>query len=111
MSIAYPNPGNPISRSSVEETFSGKNIIKFGGTGLLRCHSEKLGLWELLEGGLTYKVRGHCEFCISEILISLIYGLVLGFHRPSHMMEYHIFKLKEMAITRSEEKALLHLAL
>lgn len=90
MSIAYPNLGNQISCSSVEETFSGKNITKFGEAGLLRRHFEKLGLWELLEGDLNYKVRGHREFCISEMLISLIYGIVLGLHRPSQMMEIGI---------------------
>jgi hypothetical protein len=87
VSIAYPNPRNQISRSNVEETFSGKNITKFGGAGLLRRHFEKLGLWELLESSLTYRVRGYREFRISEIVTSLIYGLILGFHRPSQMKE------------------------
>jgi len=87
MSITYPNQRNQISRSNVKETFSGKNITKFGGTGLLRRHFEKLGLWELLEGSLTYRVRGHREFRISEMVTSLIYGLTLGFHRPSQMRE------------------------
>jgi hypothetical protein len=87
VSIAYPNQKNQISRSSVKETFSGKNITKFGGAGLLRRHFEKIGLWERLEGALPYKIRSHREFCISEMVTSLIYGLTLGFHRPSHMRE------------------------
>lgn len=87
MSIAYPNPRNQISRRSVEETFSGKNITKFGGAGLLRRHFEKLGLWEHIEQGLSYKVRSSREFRISEMVTSLIYGLTLGLHRPSQMME------------------------
>ena len=93
MSISYSSTGNQISRSNIEETFSGKNITKFGVSGLLRRHFEKLGLWERLEGALTYKVRGRREFCISEMLISLIYGLLLGLHRPSHMMELVLDKV------------------
>lgn len=87
MSISYSSTGNQISRSNIEETFSGKNITKFGGAGVLRRHFEKLSLWERLERALTYKVRSHREFHISEMVTSLIYGLTLGLHRPSQMME------------------------
>jgi hypothetical protein len=87
VSISYPNPGDQIYRSKIEEEFTGKNITKFGGAGLLRRHFEKLGLWERFEEALDYRVRSDREFDISEMLISLLYGLLLGFHRPFQMME------------------------
>ena len=71
----------------VKEEFTGENLTKFGGVGLLRRLFDALGLWSTIETELTYETRNNREFSISEIIVALIYGLLLGKLRPSWMAE------------------------
>jgi hypothetical protein len=50
--------------NNAEERLNGKNIIKFGGTGILKLYFERLDLLEYFEKATRYK------FAVIESLLS-----------------------------------------
>ena len=69
-----------------QEQFTGKNLTKFGGVGLLRRFFEKRKLRKQLE---TVSVRGqrNPDYSPAGMCMGMLYALMLGTFRPSHMME------------------------
>jgi hypothetical protein len=68
------------------EQFTGKNLTRFGGTGLIRRFFEKHKLGKHLE---TVSVRGRrdSDYSPAQMCTGMLYALMLGIFRPSHMME------------------------
>jgi hypothetical protein len=71
----------------VKEEFTGENLTKFGGVGLLRRLFDSINLWTMIESKISYTKRNNREFSSSEILVPFIYGIILGRSRPTWMKE------------------------
>lgn len=71
------------------EEFTGKNLTRFGGTGLIRRFLGKLKLGQdLRETGIS---KGREEdYSPCEVCYSLIYALMMGIFRPINMMELRL---------------------
>lgn len=68
------------------ESFTGKNITRFGGAGLVRRFFDKLGIPDAMAVLGTSK-RRKSDYSPAEMCLSMLYGLMMGVFRPSHMME------------------------
>lgn len=68
----------------IKEKFTGKNLTIFGGVGLIKRWLEKIKLVSLLQMIDIRKERNK-EYCVIDMLLSIIYGMMLGLFRPYHM--------------------------
>jgi len=73
-------------RQNQLESFTGKNITRFGGAGLVRRLFDKLGLFNSMAVIGTEKRRKD-DYSPAQMCLSMLYGLMMGVFRPSHMME------------------------
>ena len=69
----------------VQETFTGKGITSFGGTGLIRRFFKRHRVEEQLEEGLVIEGRRESRYRPSELMVSVLYGIFLGYPRPGQM--------------------------
>ncbi|MGD0398373.1 MAG: hypothetical protein ABSC04_05615 [Syntrophobacteraceae bacterium] len=69
-----------------QEQFSAKNLTGFGGVGLLRWFFEKRKLRKQLET-VSVRDRRNSEYGPAQMCMGMLYALMLGRFRPSHMME------------------------
>jgi hypothetical protein len=74
------------------EEFTGKNLTRYGGAGLVRRFLDDLRLGELIRVVGVSKRREE-DFSASEICLSMLYGLMMGIFRPSHMVELRVDKV------------------
>jgi len=68
------------------ESFTGKNLTRFGGAGLIRRFCEKIGLRKRL-ASIEVEGRRESTYSPGAMCEMILYGLLLGIFRPSHMME------------------------
>jgi len=69
-----------------KEEFTGKNITRFGGAGLIRRFLGRLKLDQHLEIVGVSKRRKE-DYSACEVCYSILMGLMMGIFRPIHMME------------------------
>jgi hypothetical protein len=69
----------------VQEEFNGKGITSFGGTGLIRRFFKRHQVESELEGGLVIEGRRESRYSPAQLLISVLYGIFLGYSRPGQM--------------------------
>ncbi len=69
-----------------KEEFTGKNLTRFGGAGLMRRFLGKLKLDQHLRAVGTSKRREE-DYSPSEVCYGILYALMMGIFRPIHMME------------------------
>ncbi len=69
----------------VKEEFSGKNLTRFGGTGLIRRFFNRRHLKEDIEKGIKIEGRRECKYSGGSMIVSMLYGIFLGYQRPSQM--------------------------
>ncbi|MBI4822987.1 MAG: IS1380 family transposase [Nitrospirae bacterium] len=70
----------------VKEEFTGKNLTRFGGTGLIRRYLKRIGISSYLEK-IEVKKKRDRGYSPPEVFLSILYGILLGLSRPYHMME------------------------
>jgi len=75
-----------------KEEFTGKNLTRFGGTGLTHRFLSKLKLDQHLKAIGTSKRRKE-DYSPFEISYSILYALMMGIFRPIHMMELKVDKV------------------
>ena len=68
---------------TVTEEFTGKNLTRFGGAGLIRKFFKRHHIHEKIEQGVQIKGRRDCKYSVGSMLVSLLYGMFLGYPRPS----------------------------
>jgi hypothetical protein len=73
-----------LCNRDVREEFTGKNLTRFGGTGLIRRYFKRIGISGYLERVEVEKDRGYSS---GQMFLSILYGILLGLSRPYHMME------------------------
>ena len=69
----------------IREEFTGKNLTRFGGSGLIRRFFKKHRIREQLDNELIVEGRRKSKYPPGSIIISCLYGIFLGYSRPSHM--------------------------
>ena len=69
----------------VKEDFTGKNLTSFGGAGLIRRFFKRHHLKKKIEQQVQIAGRRQCKFSVGGMLISLLYGMFLGYSRPGQM--------------------------
>lgn len=69
----------------VTEEFTGKRLTRFGGVGLIRRFFERHYIKEKIEEGISIEGRRECKYSVATMLISLLYGVFLGYPRPGQM--------------------------
>jgi len=69
-----------------QEQFTGKSLTRFGGVGLLRRLFEKRKLRKQLET-VSVRDRRNSDYSPAQMCMGMLYALMLGIFRPSHMME------------------------
>jgi len=74
----------PSNNKEVKEEFTGKNLTRFGGTGLIRRYLNRIGINCYLKQIGVKKDRGYPP---QQMFLSILYGILLGLSRPYHMME------------------------
>ena len=82
------SPKDQISNQKVEtvkEEFTGKNLTRFGGVGLIRRFFKHHQIKEKIEEQVKLEGRRQCKYPVSSMLVSVLYGMFLGYPRPSHM--------------------------
>lgn len=74
------------------EEFTGKNLTRFGGAGLVRRFFDKLHIVDHLAGLGTSKRREE-DYSAMEVCLGMLYGLMMGIFRPGHMGELKLDKV------------------
>ena len=75
------------SERKPQEEFTGKNLTRFGGAGLVRRFFKKLHLTQHLKIVGTHKRRKD-DYSPFEVCFSLIFAMMMGVFRPYHMKEF-----------------------
>ena len=83
ISQKQPRCKNEISQ--VQEQFTGKNLTRFGGSGLIRRFFQKHHVEDALSQRIVVEGRRKSKYSVSKMLIGCLYGIFLGYSRPSHM--------------------------
>ncbi|MBU1207953.1 MAG: transposase [Proteobacteria bacterium] len=68
---------------TVTEEFTGKNLTRFGGAGLIRKFFKRHHIHEKIEQEVQIEGRRDCKYSVGSMLVSLLYGMFLGYPRPS----------------------------
>lgn len=104
-----------------QEQFTGKNLTRFGGAGLIRRFFEKCKLRKHLDT-VSVRDRRNSDYTPADMCMGMVYALMLGIFRPSHMMELvrdkvfqSVAKLKKFpvqsTISRFLDKVTVHTAI
>jgi len=77
---------NRTKKSTPQEEFTGKNLTRFGGAGLIRRFFDKINIRDYLQEVGTDK-RREIDFSPFEFCFSMLNAMMLGVFRPFHMLE------------------------
>jgi hypothetical protein len=69
----------------MKEEFTGKNLTRFGGSGLIRKFFKRHRIKRQMENRIEVEGRRKSKYSIGDILISCLYGMFLGYPRPGQM--------------------------
>lgn len=71
--------------SEIKEEFSGKNLTRFGGSGLIRRFFKRHRIKEQLENRVKVQGRRKSKYSVGDMLTSCLYAMFLGYPRPGQM--------------------------
>jgi hypothetical protein len=71
--------------ANVKEEFTGKNLTRFGGGGLIRKFFKRHHLKKKIEQQVQIAGRRRSKFSVGTMLTGLLYGMFLGYVRPGQM--------------------------
>jgi len=69
----------------VKEQFTGRNLTRFGGSGLIRRFFKRHQIKEKVEQRVTVEGRRKSKYSTGDILLSCLYAMFLGYPRPGQM--------------------------
>lgn len=84
-SIRQKAANNNPQADGVNEEFTGKNLTRFGGSGLIRRFLRRHKIKELLDSKVIIEDRKARKYPTGTIFVSCLYGIFLGYTRPHHM--------------------------
>ena len=74
-------PGNQ-KMEQVTEEFTGKNLTRFDGAGLIRRFFNRHGIKEAIEKWVNVEGPRESKYGVSVMFVSILYGVFLGYQRP-----------------------------
>jgi hypothetical protein len=69
----------------IKEEFTGKNLTRFGGSGLIRKFFQRYKIKHQIENRIKIEGRRKSKYGTDDMLISCLYGMFLGYPRPGQM--------------------------
>jgi hypothetical protein len=69
----------------IEEEFTGKNLTRFGGSGLIRRFFKRHRIKEQVDRKVLVEGRRKSKYSVGDIVLSCLYGMFLGYPRPGQM--------------------------
>ena len=69
----------------IKEEFSGRNLTCFGGAGLIRRFFHRHKIEQMLERNVRVKGRRKSKYSVSNLFLSCLYGMFMGYSRPYQM--------------------------
>lgn len=72
-------------KTEVKEEFSGKNLTRFGGAGLIRRFFKRHKIEGRIKESVRVEGRRDSKYSVGGMIVRLLYGMLLGYSRPSHM--------------------------
>jgi len=69
----------------VREQFTGSNLTRFGGAGLIRRFFRRHNVEQILDRNIRIEGRRRGKYSVSKLLVSCLYGMLLGYSRPYQM--------------------------
>jgi hypothetical protein len=73
------------SNNVIKEEFSGKNLTRFGGSGLIRRFFKRHRIKEQIENRVKVQGRRKSKYRVGDMLIGCLYAMFLGYPRPGQM--------------------------
>ncbi|MBW1936895.1 MAG: transposase, partial [Deltaproteobacteria bacterium] len=70
---------------TVEEQFTGRNLTRFGGAGLIKRFFKRHRIEQMLDKKIKVEGRRTRKYSLSALLVGCLYGMFLGYSRPYHM--------------------------
>jgi hypothetical protein len=74
-----------ITFNHIKEAFTGKNLTRFGGSGLIRRFFQRYRIRHQIESRIQVEGRRKSKYGTGDMLISCLYGMFLGYPRPGQM--------------------------
>lgn len=71
--------------NKIEEEFSGKNLTRFGGSGLIRRFIKRHRIRKELDNRIKIGGRRASKYSPGSMITNCLFGIFLGYSRPSHM--------------------------
>lgn len=71
--------------NGISEEFCGKNLTRFGGSGLIRRFFKRHRIQEQLENRIKIQGRRKSKYSVGDMLTSCLYAMFLGYPRPGQM--------------------------
>ena len=78
------NKGNQFN-NIIKEEFSGKNLTRFGGSGLIRRFFKRHRIKEQIENRVKVQGRRKSKYSVGDMLTGCLYAMFLGYPRPGQM--------------------------
>jgi len=69
----------------VKEEFTGKNLTRFGGSGLIRRFFKRYRIRQQIDNRVKVEGRRKSKYRIGDMLMGCLYGMFLGYPRPGQM--------------------------
>ena len=69
----------------IKEEFSGRNLTRFGGSGLIRRFFLRHGIKEQLDSRVKVEGRRQSKYSCGSMITSCLYAVFLGYPRPGQM--------------------------
>lgn len=69
----------------VKERFAGKNLTRFGGSGLIRRFFSRHGIREGLDNRVKVEGRRTSKYSPGSVITNCLFGIFMGYSRPSQM--------------------------
>jgi len=70
---------------TIEEQFTGRNLTRFGGAGLIKRFFKRHRIEQMLDKKIKVEGRRTRKYSLSALLVGCLYGMFLGYSRPYHM--------------------------
>ena len=83
--ISYKDAKGNHQARQVKEQFTGKNLTRFGGSGLIRRFFKRHEIVKELDNRVKVEGRRRSKYSPGSMITNCLYGIFLGYSRPSQM--------------------------
>ena len=83
--ISQKNHKSKQENNNIIEEFTGKNLTRFGGSGLIRKFFKNHKIKTDLDNRIKVEGRRRSKYSPGSMITNCLIGIFLGYSRPSHM--------------------------